>query len=435
MGINFELSGKPVTDRYVLAMIVFCLLAGLANAQQDNGGASNADSGSDSSTITINPAERHMSESLRTEFRKVVVVAGTSPAGDSVTGSYETETAGLLGGMEEGSRIGTISKEIGGVPVSIPIPVIGTLGSIYGGISGAAKREVQDFRDALTDELVNADSPPLRSDGLALDAFWAIRRLPGIDSHLFASETPVPGDTDAVLYVDFAGITIDVQGDEAVITTTATAMLLRKSDNRNVYQAEIHYQDRDSLSNWTSDDNKLWRQYTNFARYYLGREVAADVFDRVALNHQLAPIETESVEQAKKDKQKFVSQSTAPTLAWNLNLTGGDSYGPWTESLDDSRIAWDIAIFDSRELVYYEKQLADSVHMLYYELEPCKTYRWSVRPVYNTGTAVKFGEWMRYPAKVDEESGVEKGLVGRAASEAPALTQDFPILEIACPRR
>ena len=389
----------------------------------------------DPSGIAVNPAQPHMSESLRADVRKLVVVAGASPAGDSVTGSYEKETAGLLGGMEEGSRIGTISREIGGVPVNIPIPVIGTLGSIYGGISGAAKREIQDFRDALTEELVNADSPPLRSDGLALDAFWAIRRLPAIDSHLFAPETPIPEDTDAVLYVDFAGVTIDVQGNEAVITTTANAMLLRRSDNRNVYEAEIRYQDRDSLANWTKDDNRLWREYTNFARYYLGRELAADVFDRVALNHELEPLETESAAWAKKDPRKLVSQVSAPTLAWNLSLTGGDSYGPWTAMLDDSRITWDIEIFDNRELVYSEKQLAGSSHMLYYELEPCKTYRWSVRPVYDTGSAVRFGEWLRYDAEVDEESGVEKGLAGRQASASPAYTQDFPVLEIACPRR
>ncbi|MGI9261840.1 MAG: hypothetical protein ACR2QR_07380 [Woeseiaceae bacterium] len=432
MAINSHISKATVLAAFLVWPVV-----STAGQQEDD--VTNVppltESTADPSMITINPTEPHMSESLRADIGKLVVVAGTSPAGDSVTGSYETETAGLFGGMEEGSRIGTISKEIGGVPVNIPIPVIGTLGSIYGGISGAAKREIQDFRDALTDELVNADSPPLRSDGLALDAFWAIRRLPTIDSHLFAAETPVPEDTDAILYVDFAGITIDVQKDDAIITTTANAMLLRRSDNRNIYQAEIHYQDRDSLSNWTKDDNKLWREYTNFARYYLGREVAADVFGRVVLNHELAPLETETASQAKKDERKLVSQTPAPTLAWDLALHGADAYGPWTEMLDESRIAWDIAIFDNRELVYYEKQLADSPHMLYYELEPCKTYRWSVRPVYNTGTAVKFGEWMRYPAEVDEESGVEKGLVGREASLAPALTQDFPVLEIECPRR
>lgn len=425
-------------SRTVLWVALTVLPVAAADGRQENESAPTppvAEAATGPTSIAVNPAVPHMSELLRSDVRKLVVVAGVSPAGDSVTGSYEKETAGLLGGMEEGSRIGTISKEIGGVPVNIPIPVIGTLGSIYGGISGAAKREIQDFRDALTEEIVNADSPPLRSDGLALDAFWAIRRLPSIDSHLFAPETPIPEDTDAVLYVDFAGVTIDVQGNEAIITTTANAMLLRRSDNRNVYQAEIRYQDRDSLSNWTRDDNKLWREYTNFARYYLGRELAADVFDRVALNHELVPAESASAVRAKKDPRRLVSETPAPTLAWNLTLTGGDVYGPWTEMLDDSRIAWDIEIFDNRELVYSEKQLTGSSHRLYYELEPCQSYRWSVRPIYDTGSDVRFGEWLRYEAEVGEESGVDKGLVGRQASASPAFTQDFPVLEIACPRR
>ena len=230
-----------------------------------------------------------MPESLRADVRKLVVIAGESPAVDSVTGSYDKETDGLVGGMNEGAKIGTISKDIGGLPVSIPIPVIGTLGSIYGGISGAAKEEIQEFRDTLTEQLVNADSPPLRSDGLALDAFWAIRRLPAIDSHLFAPSTSMPNDADAILYVSLDGVTIDVQGDEAIITTSATATLRRTSDGRNVYDTVIHYQDRDELGNWTENDNALWREYTNFARHYLGRELAADVFDRIELHHELRP--------------------------------------------------------------------------------------------------------------------------------------------------
>ncbi len=384
--------------------------------------------------VAVNPMEPHMAEALRADVRKLVVIAGEAPPSESVTGSYENETAGLLGGMEEGSRIGTISKEIGGVPVSIPIPVIGTLGSIYGGLSGAAKREIQDFRDALTDELVNADSPPLRSDGLALDAFWSIRRLPGIDSHLFAASTPIDSDTDSILYVYLDGVTIDVQGDDAIITASATATLRRRSDGRNVYETLVKYQDRDSLKNWTANDNALWRSYTQFARYYLGRELAADVFNQVSLNHVLQPVATTTAKAAKKDDRRFVSEVNAPTLAWKLELQGGDGYGPWTETLDESTTRWDIVIFDNRELVYFERELAESSHRLFYELEPCTAYRWSVRPRFQVGEDVRFGEWMRYASPVAEGTGVEKGLTGRQASVAHALIRDFPVLEIACPR-
>jgi len=382
----------------------------------------------------FNPTGSHMAETLRAGVHKLVVIAGEAPPAGSVTGSYDKETAGLLGGMEEGSRIGTISKEIGGVPVNIPVPVIGTLGSIYGGLSGAAKREIQDFRDALTDELINADSPPLRSDGLALDAFWSIRRVPQIDSHLFAASTPIDSDTDSILYIALDGVTIDVQEDEAIITATANATLRRRSDGRNVYETDIRYQDRDTLRNWTANDNALWRAYTQFARYYLGRELAADVLTRIALNRALSPLETDSIRLDRKDRRRFRSDVAAPALAWQLELKGGDSYGAWTESLDESAISWDIAIFDNRELVYYETDLAEPAHVLQYELEPCKAYRWSVRPIYRSGEYARFDDWMRYAPPAAGDAGVEKGLVGRKASAAHALVQDFPILEIACPR-
>jgi len=81
----------------------------------------------------------HMSEPLRSSVKKVVVIAGESPSNQEITGTYDKETAGLLGGMNEGSRIGNIPTEIGGVAVNIPIPILTIPGAIYGGLSGRAK--------------------------------------------------------------------------------------------------------------------------------------------------------------------------------------------------------------------------------------------------------------------------------------------------------
>jgi len=427
---NFnELTGTLIGRAALLVLGITATFAVTWAAQEQAG----ADPSSDSEETSV--LAPHMPENLRSGVRKLVIIGGASPADQSVTGSYDKDTAGLIGGIEEGSRIGTISKEIGGVPVNIPIPVIGTLGAIYGGLSGAAKKEIQDFRDALTEELVRADSPPLRSDGLALDAFWGIRRLTTIDSHLLAPSASLPGDTDAILYVSFDGLTIDVQGNEAIITTRVVATLRRLSDGRNVYETVVQYQDRDSLSAWTENNNALWRDYTNFARHYLGREVAADVFDRVELQHELQPLETDTAEQARKNKLKFVSESLTPTLAWDLKLLGGDSYGSWPETIDQSAISYDIEIFDNRQLAYYEKQIPDPSHTVAYELEPCKTYRWSVRPVYQLGNDIRFGEWMRFSPDSDAETENGKGLFGREASATPAYIQDFPLLEIKCPRK
>ena len=377
----------------------------------------------------------HMPESIRSTMKKVVVIAGHAPTSQEVTGSYEKDTPGLVGGMNEGSRIGTISKEIGGVPVNFPIPVLGTLGAIFGGLSGAAKQEIQEFRDALTEEIVNAESPPLRSDGLALDAFWDIRKLPNIESQLFAPTVEIPADTDAVLYVSLDGLEIDVQGKEAIITTSAIATLYRLSDSKNVYETEIQYQDRDTLSNWTQNENALWRDYTNFARHYLGHEIAADVFGRVELEHELRPQETDTTERARKNERQFVSESQTPTLAWELTLEDGDSYGAWTDTIDESDIFYDVEIFDNRRLVYYENQVPDPNHTVAFELEPCQTYKWSVRPSYHVGGDIKFGEWMKFNSDTDIDADAGKGIIGRKALEAPAYIQDFASLEIECGRR
>jgi hypothetical protein len=67
------------------------------------------------------------------------------------------------------------------------------------------------------------------------------------------------------------------------------------------------------------------------------------------------------------------------------------------------------------------------------ELEPCKTYHWSVRPSYHVRDDIRFGEWMRFDS--DTDSPTRKGIVGRNASDAPAYIQDYALLEIKCGRR
>ena len=87
----------------------------------------------------------HMSEALRSSVKKVVVLPGASPADQAVTGTYEKDTPGLIGGIDAGRRAGTISKEVGGVLVNFPIPILTIPGAIVGGISGKTKRDIQEF--------------------------------------------------------------------------------------------------------------------------------------------------------------------------------------------------------------------------------------------------------------------------------------------------
>ncbi len=118
-----------------------------------------------------------------------------------------------------------------------------------------------------------------------------------------------------------------------------------------------------------------------------------------------------------------------------MTLLGGDSYGSWAIVIDESDIYYDVEIYDMHRLVYAEKQVEDPTHTLEFEIDACKTYRWSVRPSYHLGTDIKFGEWMRFRSDSDTDTDTGKGSVGKKASEAPAYIQDFALLEIKCGRR
>lgn len=384
-----------------------------------------------------------MTEELRAQVDTIVVVATRNPAGEAVSGSFEKDTFGLIGGAAGGYEVGQIRKEAGPVPVEYRIPGTAIPGAIIGALFGGVQREVQQLRDALTEELVDAKSTPLTDDGLAMDVYSRLRRVLESNSRIVAPTTPVPEDTDAVLHVKFAGVSIDVQGADAVITTTAVASLRRLRDDAQLYRTIVHYRDRDSLRNWTEDDNKLWHTYVNYARHYLGREIAARVYNRVELPHTLTPEATESMRRDGENPLHFVSQTTQPELAWVLEVAGVTG-GPLTGGagkLDESVTWYDVEIYDSDRLVLLEEGVPEPRYAVPMELE-CGEYRWSVRPSWRVGGTVRYGRWMRFPPPsedADEGEGEEQvpqnGLSGRAASQAPAYTQDFPLLTIACGRR
>ena len=369
-----------------------------------------------------------MSETLRSSIRKVVLMPGVSPANQAVTGSYEKSTEGLYGGTASGSTAGTIQKDVGPINFSVPIPILTLPGMIAGGVKGATQREIQEFRDALTEDLAEASSQQLANEKIAADVYSEIRTSPTLEPQLFASTTPVPGDTDAILYVSIKGVAIDVQGKEAIITTIVNATMHRRSDETDVYERTIQYQDRDTLSNWTENDNAVWRDYANFARHYIGREIAAEVFDSVALKHTLLPIKSSTVSLARKNKWHGTSKKLNPTLAWELSLPGDDADPAWASGIDESNIYYDVEIYDLHRPVYSRKQIQEPSHTVAAKLEACRTYRWSVRPSYHVGGEVKYGPWMRSGAN----SGSGNGNVGVNASEAPAYLYDFASLQIKC---
>ena len=366
-----------------------------------------------------------MSEELRAQAKTIVVVATRGPADQAVSGSYEKNTYGLVGGVVAGHEAGRVRKQVGPVPVDMRIPGTAIPGSIIGGLVGGWHREIQQLRDALTEELVDAGSTPLTDDGLAMDVYSQLRRVPELSPRIVGPATPVPEDSDTVLHVNFDGVSIDVQGGDAIITTTAVASLRRSNSNVQLYRTIVHYGDRDSLRNWTDDDNRLWHTYVNYARHYLGQEIAARVYNRSELPRTLTPEGTDTARPDRKNPLHFVSKTTQPELAWTMEVTDatGSPFGAAT--LDESVTWYDVGLYDRDHLVLAEEGIAEPRYTVPMELD-CGDYRWSVRPSWRSGGTVRYGRWMRFPPspKNSDEGGAEQaaqnGLAGRAASEAPA---------------
>ena len=374
-----------------------------------------------------------MSEKHRASVSKIVVLPGLSPVSGSVTGSYKKETVGLIDGMDKGRGLGTYSKEVVGIPMkmSIPIltPILGTIGALVGGASGGSKRALQDFRDGLTAEIAESADQQLSNDALASDVFWRLREVPSLKPKILIDATQIPADTDAILYVSFSDSDINVRENEAVIRMSATATLRRLSDGAHIYENQVHYQDRDTLQNWTKNDVAAWHDFANFARHYLGREISAELFERVLVKHDLHPAESTTVSRVKKKSIWFgASKSTTPTLAWEHTLDVDDADTPWAKSTAAADIAYEVEVYDSHQLVYAAKRITNSEFTIDLELQPCMTYHWSVRPSYKIDGDLRFGEWMR--SNPDSANGND----GSAASVATAYIYDFAKLEIACGR-
>jgi hypothetical protein len=380
-------------------------------------------------------AHAYLPESVRTSIRKAVIIGRESPPQEEISGSYRKETPGLVGGMNEGSRLGTISQEIGGVNVNFPVPILTIPGAIFGGLSGAAQREMQAFRDGLTKELSAAENTPLTNEGLALDVYQELGRLSSPETKLFAPSVPIPDDTDAILFVSFEDVGIDVDGDAAVLAVSAKATVRDPDDGLKIYDTVVAYEDRDTLKNWTANGNALWNDYANFAAHYLAREITAVLFARVEPAHRLQPIESRTVSRVKKNAWHGISKSTTPTLAWQL-LAPADAANPAIAGAGEADIYYDVEVYDNHRLVYSQRQVPNPEHTLSYEIDACQTYRWSVRPSYRIDGVVRYGEWMRFRpepgAREEAATPAGNGNVGRKASEAPAYIQDFAQLQIKC---
>ncbi len=366
-----------------------------------------------------------MAEENRASVKKIVVLPGAALASSTITGSYQEATLdGGGGGVSVGGGPQVV-RDVYGIPVGMSFPIF-SISTGGGGESGGVSRKVQASRDALAAKLAEAASAPLSNEALATDVFWRLREDATLEPKIFASDIPIPETTDAILYVRFSDSIIDVQGDVAFLTTSASAALSRKSDNTILYESVVHYRDRDLLENWTRNNSEAWYSFSAFSRHYLAREIAAELYERVNLQSELRPLATATVVPVSDNEWNAVSKTTTPTFAWNLNLDGDETQPAWVKDLGATDVAYEFEIYDQQQIVYGAKNIQESQFTVEMELEACKTYRWSVRPSYQVNGELRFGEWMRW----DPDSA--NGNDGKAASVAAAYIYDFASLEVKC---
>lgn len=369
----------------------------------------------------------HMSDELRDSISRIVILPIPGQSDEAITGTYGEDTRGLYGGIAKGAEIGHVPVEVGQVPINIPIPVLREIGMIVGGITGSMERWTQDLRDQMTDDLASEVEQPLSNIALATDVFWGLREIQSVDPKLFAVTTPIPPDTEAILYINLDEVTLNIQKDEAIVSTVATARLQSQADGATLYRTTASYSDRDQLKKWANNDYALWDEYREFARHYLGRELIAELYARIEVDHTMEPVYRGSdIKPDKKDPWHGKTKLVSPTLVWSYDVAD-EVKG----EIDESKILWEVEIYDSQRPVYQAQRVTSTEFKLGAPLEPCKTYRWSVRPAYARDDGTKYGEWMRKASATAKGNGN----VGRAISEAHAYTQDFASFEVDCRAR
>lgn len=376
-----------------------------------------------------------MAEAARNSIESVAIVPHTQPAEQLLFGSYKQPTMTVADGVRGGAWVsmvvvdGIMQSDAGGmIPVSALIPALMLPGALVGGIIGFTAEEIQDSRDALTEALRNSASEPLANMTFANDAFSSLRHVQSLDVTVIAPTTQLPKNADAVLLIRLVEILISVQDENAEITTYVEATLRRATSGTLLWRQTYAYKDKDRLSDWTQSDAALWRNYINFARHYIARRIAEDLFERYELRHDLHPIPNSTVKRVANDNWRGKSKNLSPTLSWTLDLKGGGSSSSWAASINENDTLYDLEIYDRERLVYSARQLPEASHEISEPLDACKEYWWTVRPSYNIGGRARQGEWMRFYTRLD----LQDGRIGENASQLPAFLGGFAELKIRC---
>jgi len=332
-----------------------------------------------------------MPESIRQWVASVNVAADGGAPTLYVGGDFgrETMTTGEGAAAGAGAGVGLTGEMVAEDPrtlilVPFVLPVAIVAGTVVGAAAAKIEQEVQQFRDGLTDNLSGSGDTALPGAALA-------ETLRG---HLeFVTDVEV-ADADTAttsLTVEVSEVSIIVEDNDATVTTEVIATLSDIESGSALYTHRFSHSDRDTLRNWTADDNALWDVYVDNARRRISRDISEHFFETIVTRHVLRPVRTAS-QAGSGDSWNSRLKTDTPTLGWELFLLGDDEYDEWR--LEERPTTFDLEIYDGARIVYAKNRIEGTGHEVAEALPPCKTLYWTVRPVYAIDGRTRAGEWM-----------------------------------------
>ncbi len=344
-------------------------------------------------TVLYGRDGNYMAEDIRASISSISIEAGSLAPTLYVGGDYGAETltagegaaAGAAGGvLATGEMVGEDPRAIILVPIILPVAIVA--GSVTGAAAAKIKQQVQKFRDGQTEEMLDDAEFGNPNTELAQNFEESVRAVDDVDV--------VDADqADALLIVTLKEIGVIVNGNDAEISATA-GVLLKDPSGRVLFMRDVDYWDKDTLSNWTANDNALWKQFTINAHRHIARVASERMFEAVTTRHVLRPTDND---------WSGMARSKQPVLTWDFVLLGGDSFDD--TDIADNPILFDIEIYDGSRVVYSAQDVAGMSHEVAGDLPRCRTLSWTVRPIFEIGGQKRAGEWMRQANLAERLSG------------------------------
>jgi len=385
-------------------------------------------------TTKYRTADNLVAEEIRSSVRIIAVKPSSlrptlvvdGDYGETVPTAGEGAAAGVGAGFEAtGEMIGEDPRALLLAPIILPVAVV--VGAIFGACAAKVQQQLREFRDELTDDLTDENAQTLPSDVLAQNVHEYLKALPDYDAILITAEERVPLEADAILEIRVTELTVTVNGNDAVMKTTAVAELRRSADREILHSNSYSFREKDTLRNWSKDDNALWDLYVEQSQRHFMRQMSSEFFDGIVLRHVLRP--TRNGIGVQRGHWNNAVRSKTPELGWELFLLGGDKYDPWTGTIDTDNVTYELEIYDDGRLVYAADKIAELKHQVLEPLPACKTLSWSVQPRYQIDGKSRTGQWMSSLSSFDQ---IFRSPTSSTRTETPDFWQGYARITTRC---